>query len=242
MQNRIDRLEGLVLSLMTNGIQSAGPAAAQAAIADSLNSASSDQQFDISQLDTGMSTGAPDSIPEEDVAEESEMENVTKSIGVMKVHNNHTVFASEAHWYAILGELSEVKNYFAEHKKHYDDQLKRYKATHVEDRPPGTSFLMGGQKPSSKAEVLSRFPPKSTADILVSRFFNTYDPGIHIIHGPSFQKEYDRYWLHPEETPVIWLGLVYAMMCIALQSYTRAGDEPPEYHNKSWEMSREYGT
>jgi hypothetical protein len=241
MQNRIDRLEGLVLSLMTNGAQSAGPVAAQAAIANSLNSASSDQQFDLNQLDTGMSTGAPDSIPEEDIGEESEMENVTKSIGVMKVHNNHTVFASEAHWYAILGELSEVKNYFAEHKKQYEDQLKRYKATHVEDRPPGTSFLMGGQAPTSKAEVLSHFPPKSTADILVSRFFNTYDPGIHIIHGPSFQKEYDRYWLQPDETPVIWLGLVYAMMCIALQSYTRAGDEPPEYHNKSWEMSREYG-
>lgn len=100
---------------------------------------------------------------------------------------------------------------------------------------------MGGQKPSSKADILSRFPPKPTADILVSRFFNTYDPGIHIIHGPSFQQEYDRHWLQPDDTPAIWLGSVYAMMCIALQSYTRAGDEPPEYHNKSWEMSKEYG-
>lgn len=100
---------------------------------------------------------------------------------------------------------------------------------------------MGGVRPTSKAEVLSHFPPKPTADILVSRFFNTYDPGIHIIHGPTFQKEYDRHWLNPEETPIIWLGLVYAMMCIALQSYTRAGDEPPEYHDRSWSMSKEYG-
>jgi hypothetical protein len=35
MQNRIDRLEGLVLPLMTNGAQSAGPAAAAAAISRS---------------------------------------------------------------------------------------------------------------------------------------------------------------------------------------------------------------
>ena len=226
---------------MTNGAQSAGPAAAQAAIANSMNSAGSDQQFDMNNMGSSMSIGEPDSIPEEDAGDESDMEHVTKSIGVMKVNNNHTVFASEAHWYAILGEISEVKNYFQEHKKQYEDQLKRYKATHNEDRPPGTSFFMGGQKPSSRAEVLSRFPPKPTADILVSRFFNTYDPGIHIIHGPSFQKEYDNHWLHPDETPIIWLGSVYAMMCIALQSYTRAGDEPPEYHNKSWEMSKEYG-
>jgi hypothetical protein len=100
--------------------------------------------------------------------------------------------------------------------------------------------LYGQQQPTSKAEILSQFPPKSTADILVSRFFNTYDPGIHIIHGPTFQKEYDRHWQNEDETPVIWLGLVFSMMCIALQSYTRAGDEPPEYHNKSWAMSKEY--
>lgn len=105
MQNRIDRLEGLVLSLMTNGAQSAGPAAAQAAIANSMNSSSSDHQFDISNMSSGMSNGQPESIPEEDAGEESEMETVTKSIGVMKVNNNQTIFASEAHWYAILGEV-----------------------------------------------------------------------------------------------------------------------------------------
>lgn len=105
MQNRIDRLEGLVLSLMTNGAQSAGPAAAQAAIANSMNSSSSDNQFDISNMSSGMSNGQPESIPEEDAGEESEMETVTKSIGVMKVNNNQTIFASEAHWYAILGEV-----------------------------------------------------------------------------------------------------------------------------------------
>ena len=105
MQNRIDRLEGLVLSLMTNGAQSAGPAAAQAAIASSHISSASDQQFDMSNMSSGMSSGQPESIIEEDAGEESEMETVTKSIGVMKVHNHQTIFASEAHWYAILGEV-----------------------------------------------------------------------------------------------------------------------------------------
>jgi hypothetical protein len=104
MQNRIDRLEGLVLSLMTNGAQSAGPAAAQAAIAQSMSSASS-EQYDIGNMASGMSNGQPESIAEEDAGDESEMETVTKSIGIMKVNNNATIFASEAHWYAILGEV-----------------------------------------------------------------------------------------------------------------------------------------
>ncbi|KAF2019902.1 hypothetical protein BU24DRAFT_129030 [Aaosphaeria arxii CBS 175.79] len=234
MQNRIDRLEGLVLSLMTNGSQSAGPAAAQAAIADSYSNSSPDQNYDMSN--------GPESIKEDDEGDESEVEHVTKSIGVMKVDNNRSIFASEAHWYAILGEISEVKSYFSEHKKQYDEQLKRYQANHNEEISPGTAFLFGAAKPTTQAELLARFPVKQTADILVTRYFNTYDPGIHVIHGPTFQKQYDQHWANPTETPIIWLGLVYAMMCIALQSYSRAGDEPPEYRNKTWEMSGEYRT
>jgi hypothetical protein len=231
MQNRIDRLEGLVLSLMTNGAQSAGPAAAQQAIANSMSNGSEENQYEMQD--------GPDSIPEEPV-EESEVEHVTKSIGVMKVHDGRAVYASEAHWYAILGEISEVKTYFSEHRKQYDEQLKRYKASHEDDHNLGTAFLFGSQRAMLPAELLSRFPPKATADILVSRYFNTYDPGIHIIHGPTFQKQYDQHWLTPNDSSVIWLGLVYAMMCIALQSYTRAGDEPPEYRGQSWSMSGEY--
>ena len=67
----------------------------------------------------------------------------------------------------IAVQLSEVKNYFSEHKKQYEDQLKRYKAAHQEDYNLGTSFLFGGQRPLTPADLLSRFPPKATADILV---------------------------------------------------------------------------
>ncbi|KAF2751052.1 hypothetical protein M011DRAFT_492363 [Sporormia fimetaria CBS 119925] len=231
MQSRIDRLEGLVISLMNNGPQGVGPAAAQAAIANSVNGSSDGPRNSVSD--------GPESIMEEE-GEESEVEQVAKSIGVMKMDNNRTMFASEAHWFAILGEISEVKNYFNDHKKQFEDQYKKYKATQPQEPSPGTAFLFGAQQPTSEAELRARFPPKSTADLLVTRYFNTYDPGIHIIHGPTFQKQYDRHWGNPNESPIIWLGLVYAMMCIALQSYSRAGDEPPEYKGKSWEMSSVY--
>lgn len=81
---------------MTNGPNSAGPTAAQAAINGSI-SGSSDNPVDLN---------APESIKEEvEGEEESEVEQVAKSIGVMKMDNNKTIFASEAHWYAILGEV-----------------------------------------------------------------------------------------------------------------------------------------
>lgn len=103
MQNRIDRLEGLVLSLMTNGAQSAGPTAAAAAIAGSMSGSSADHPHDLN---------GPESIKEEE-DEDSEVEEVAKSIGVMKVDNNRAIFASEAHWYAILGEVCTTSFYLA---------------------------------------------------------------------------------------------------------------------------------
>lgn len=84
---------------MTNGPQSAGPLAAQTAIANSLHG-SAEQPYQI--MDDG-----PESIKEEDEegGDESDVEQVAKSIGVMKMDNNKTIFASEQHWYAILGEV-----------------------------------------------------------------------------------------------------------------------------------------
>lgn len=99
MQNRIDRLENLVLSLMTNGSQAAGAAAAHAIISSSRSNSMA--------TSSGPSTQPPenpDSIREE--GEDSDVDNVAQGIGVMKVDNGRAIFASDAHWYAILADVS----------------------------------------------------------------------------------------------------------------------------------------
>lgn len=99
MQNRIDRLENLVLSLMTNGSQTPGAAAAHAAISSSRSNS------------IGTSVSIPldehgrDSIKEVE-GEDSEVEGVAQGLGIMKVDNGRAIFASDAHWYAILADVS----------------------------------------------------------------------------------------------------------------------------------------
>src|SRR6202012_5592028 len=88
---------------------------------------------------------------------------------------------------------------------------------------PGTAYLLQGPAVKDRAELLNSFPAKADADRLIARYFNAYDPSVHIIHGPSFQKQYDRHWQSPHETPAVWIGLCFAMMTLALQSYHRAG-------------------
>lgn len=95
MQNRIDRLENLVLSLMTNGSQAAGPAAAAAALSghDSVESGQNYQDLELDDDVDGQN-------------EESDTEAVTKSFGIMKVDNNKSMYISEAHWASVLNDVS----------------------------------------------------------------------------------------------------------------------------------------
>lgn len=95
MQNRIDRLEGLVLSLMTNGSQSAGPNAAMAAISGESSAGSTQFSHDIDAEEEGM-----------EGAEESDTDQVTKSFGIMKMDNNKSYYISDAHWASVLSDVS----------------------------------------------------------------------------------------------------------------------------------------
>lgn len=95
MQNRIGRLENLVLSLMTNGAQAPGPAAAMAAISGS------------SSVGSRQDSQEADADEDGDAQEESETEAVTRSLGVMKVDNNKCSFyVSDAHWVSVLNDVS----------------------------------------------------------------------------------------------------------------------------------------
>ena len=83
MQNRIDRLEGLVLSLMTNGNSSGSAAAAQAAIRTATSSTTGsgslgpnlDSQLDDSEMNESAYVDAGEN--------ESETDGVTKSLGIL---------------------------------------------------------------------------------------------------------------------------------------------------------------
>lgn len=235
MQNRIDRLEGLVLSLMTNGGPADGAAAARAAVTASRSnslSTASDLKLDVE---------GSDMIQEEDEngADDSEVDQVSKGIGIMKVHDGKAIFASDAHWYAIMAEIGEVKKYFENHKEDYTKHLAKVEAARAHENP-GSAFLLQGPAAKDKEELLAAFPSKADSDRLIARYFNAYDPSVHIVHGPSFQKQYDAHWMNPAATSVVWMGMCYAMMTLALQSYHRAGDEPPEYRGRALELSHEH--
>lgn len=237
MQNRIDRLEGLVLSLMTNGSQSAGPAAANQAL--SMNSSSGSLGY---PQDVDLDGEEDDGMPRGSGAEESETDQVVQSLGVMRVDNNKSMYFGDAHWAAILQDIKEVKNYFSQHKKEFDEQVIKIQEakSRVDAAPQGPTFLFGGSKPPPYSDLLAQMPKRSVTDKLVSRYFNSYDPAIHILHPPSWYRMYEKHWENPQKSGPVWLGQMYAILCLAMHSYYRMDDEPPEYRGKSLALAANY--
>ena len=235
MQNRIDRLEGLVLSLMTNGSQSAGPAAAVAMISSNTSNDSSRTNQE--------SEESPMLDDEDDAA--SETEQVTKSFGIMKVDqtDNKTYYIGESHWAAILNDIAEVKNYWKTHTKEYIEQAQKVAAiTQDETNHAGPEQLLGSSKPPPRSEIMSSLPSRYLTDILIARHFNTFEPTTLILHGPTFHRQYARHWEEPSKTSIIWIGMLFAMLRLAMLSYHRQGDEPPEFKGKALELSSLYRT
>jgi hypothetical protein len=104
MQNRIDRLEGLVLSLMTNGSQSAGPAAAAAAISRSQSDVTS------SSFRHDVDPEHGENVKREDGDEDSDVDGVANSLGILKVDpdKGKTLYMGDSHWHLVLADVSSL--------------------------------------------------------------------------------------------------------------------------------------
>lgn len=105
MQDRINRLEGLVLSLMTNGAQSAGPVAAAAAVSRSQSASAGSSYFhdhDNEQEDNDMI--------KEQGEEDSDVDDVVSSLGILKVDadKGKALYVGDSHWHLVLSEVSQA--------------------------------------------------------------------------------------------------------------------------------------
>jgi len=100
MQNRIDRLENLVLSLMSNGAQSAGSAAAAEMLSNAREALSGAQAVEEDRR-----------ARERHMQDDNDVE-LSRSVGVMAVKNDKQFYASEAHWWAILSDVSQSRSSF----------------------------------------------------------------------------------------------------------------------------------
>ncbi|KAJ3573562.1 hypothetical protein NPX13_g4658 [Xylaria arbuscula] len=226
MQNRIDRLEGLVLSLMHGGANIDAPTAAAAAEATSARNAVTGS---LSTADSA-SSARLDRDNEEMRAivdeEGSDVdENLAESLGVLK--------------WSMLIKANRLKNFYASHKKDLENSYRRVMSSKPPTARNSPIFLLSAP-PSSEVELRAELPTKTAITTLVSRYFNSLDTAASIIHGPTFQQQLRAHWQDPSKSSIMWIGLLYAMLCLAMLSYHKVGDEPPEWQGRSLDLAAEY--
>ncbi|KAH8805983.1 fungal-specific transcription factor domain-containing protein [Xylogone sp. PMI_703] len=164
---------------------------------------------------------------EHEHTEESELpdedDKSVDSQGRILVDNVGTSYIDAAHWKAILEDIREVKQDFQD-----DSMTLEVEASEGElPELPGPFLLLGAANSISKEELLESLPPRPVVDALVSRYFNSKDHSLFIIHTPSFQKEYTEFWHHPQSVSVSWLGLLYSIMSLSILIYNRVQDPLP---------------
>ena len=103
-------------------------------------------------------------------------------------------------------QIAEVKSFFAEHKKQFEDQVRKVKASKTGDSSAGTSLLFKGTAKLDRGELFARFPPKPVAEKLIQRYFASENPAARtsafqrcfkdtmltftgILHQPTFWRE-----------------------------------------------------
>ncbi|KAM7214679.1 Fungal specific transcription factor domain containing protein [Rhypophila decipiens] len=238
MQNRIDRLEGLVLSLMHGGGNIDASTAAAAAAAT--NESSGGTRTTDDSPSAGADREGSGMVKDDD--EDSDIDDgLATSLGVLKVDADRgkSLYIGQEHWHTILADIAEVKNYYAAHKK---DLEKSYEKV-LRSKPPtaleGPTFLLGAT-PASEVELRAELPPKSTVLTLCGRYFNSMDNAVNIIHAPTFHQQLRNHWQDPSKSPTMWLGLLYSVLCLAMLSYHKVGDEPPEWKGRTLELAAEY--
>ncbi|KAE8389873.1 putative fungal-specific transcription factor [Aspergillus alliaceus] len=141
--------------------------------------------------------------------------------GSMRISESELRYVGGDHWAAILDGIADLKDHFDHDEQvrlaNTPDQVADEQGNGLARPRSGYALLLYGcRRPSSQEEILMALPPKAAVDRYISRYFNYLDlVSSSAVHGPSFLREYEAFWMNPSSVPIIWVGLLFSMICLA---------------------------
>ncbi|TVY81346.1 Equisetin cluster transcription factor eqxF, partial [Lachnellula suecica] len=141
-------------------------------------------------------------------------------------------YVGATHWAAILEDIEEVKDYFANADEPNESR--------EEDVADYTTLTLNPYSAVTKEWLIGMLPERTVVDRLVAGYFNSHSPSLNLVHRPTFQKQYKEFWIAPNEVAVIWIGLLYALMALAAFASLGAGGSLPDIRNTPMEVISTY--
>ncbi|KUL91657.1 hypothetical protein ZTR_01259 [Talaromyces verruculosus] len=159
-----------------------------------------------------------DKSPRVDLESESQHDTpedvIASSLGKIHVGEAGMSYVSGAHWTALQDSIADLK-----------DCLETGFSVNQPSRTSDAPALLIGLCPlNHKDGILELIPQKNITDRLVSRFFNSMEPGVVILHAPTFQEEYNRFWENQHDASLTWLSLLFSIMNLAIFSFRTDGE------------------
>ncbi|KPM41733.1 hypothetical protein AK830_g4834 [Neonectria ditissima] len=144
------------------------------------------------------------------------VDSPSSECGSMQFSQSGASYVNSAHWAAVLDGIADIKDHLEDEK---EGEVLDGSELPNPDHPEwtGPQLLYGCPRLATKEEILASIPPRPVVDRLISRYFNSFEMSPAVLHTVQFLKEYEEFWENPSVTPVVWLDLLFTIMCLATQ-------------------------
>ncbi|TGJ83427.1 hypothetical protein E0Z10_g5321 [Xylaria hypoxylon] len=135
-----------------------------------------------------------------------------RDTGGSVVHSERaTNYVGGTHFMAILEDLEDLKTYFEEPEVEELDVDDPY-----ESLGPSELLIFSRGAPRNKEELLALLPDKSIMDRLMNRYFNSNSPSQHIIHIPTFTRQYNEFLKNRHEADIHWIATLFMILALGI--------------------------
>ncbi|ORY11106.1 hypothetical protein BCR34DRAFT_565692 [Clohesyomyces aquaticus] len=193
MKSRIDQLESLVLNLMHQNVPTSHPSPLQEL--DLVSPSQRDHPPTNSEIQYPVSPSPSD-------------------YGRISIRQSRPSYVNSSHWAAILDSISELRNHLAQDE---DNSHQIHDSVRPQTRFPKPQLLYSGITYETPVSIIKSLPSRAVVDRLISRYFNLLDIAPGVVHSTQFLREYEEFWKAPDNAPVMWVGLLFSMMCLSTQ-------------------------
>lgn len=133
-----------------------------------------------------------------------------RDFGHIHLQKNTSYYVESDHWRAILDEIDDLKDMASGEADHTQDNVDS-----ESQRLPGADLFFLHTYPITKMEIIAALPSRPVLDSIIARYFQTADMPVTLaIHRRVFFKQYEKFWERPEDTPTMWLTILFGMMFI----------------------------
>ncbi|KAH5645189.1 hypothetical protein HBI51_111440 [Parastagonospora nodorum] len=192
---------------------------------------------ELSLLQQHASTHAPERKDQvEFLANSPDLKGISRSsavMGILKGRGYGTHFYGASSAMSIVAQFPELRSYM---KSAYSESTARRLSQDMKASEDRARQMQQHQRIFNASSLRSLFPERRTVDLLLKKYFDTFESTLRIIHVPTFKKAYEQYWDSGATTDTdmdaIILAILACTICTATHTTPRYNHAGSTFHSK----------